>query len=88
MLVLARKEISIVAKNVITHRLFGGCSVVPKEQLATLVDHTLLKTDAAKADIKRLCEEAKKYGFWSHCVNPAYASLTTDACVRESKNLY
>ncbi len=49
-----------------------------KEQLAKLVDHTLLKPGATKDDVKRLCEEAKKYGFWSVCVNPTYVSLATD----------
>jgi deoxyribose-phosphate aldolase len=52
--------------------------VITKEQLAKLIDHTLLKPDATKDDIKRLCEEAKKYGFWSVCVNPAYVSLATE----------
>jgi deoxyribose-phosphate aldolase len=86
--VLARKEIYIVAKHVITHMIFGGCYMITKEQLAKLIDRTLLKTDATKEYIKRLCEEAKKYGFWSLCVNPTYTSLTADARVRESKNLY
>ena len=49
-----------------------------KKQLAMLIDHTLLKPNATKDDIARLCEEAKKYGFWSVCVNPSYVSLATD----------
>ena len=52
--------------------------MVTKEQLAKLIDHTLLKPNAAKEDIKRLCGEAKKYGFWSVCVNPTYVSVATD----------
>lgn len=52
--------------------------MITKEQLAKLIDHTLLKPDATKDDVKRLCEEAKKYGFWSVCVNPTYVSLATD----------
>jgi deoxyribose-phosphate aldolase len=52
--------------------------MVTKEQLAKLIDYTLLKPDATKDDIKRLCEEAKKYGFWSVCVNPIYVSVATD----------
>ncbi len=39
---------------------------------ASLIDHTLLKPEAAEADIKRLCDEAVKYGFASVCVNPAW----------------
>lgn len=34
-------------------------------------DHTLLKPAAAKAEIKSVCDEAKRYGFFSVCVNPA-----------------
>lgn len=52
--------------------------MVTKEQLAKLIDHTLLKPDATKDDIKRLCEEAMKHSFWSVCVNPTYVSLATD----------
>lgn len=37
---------------------------------ASFIDHTLLKPDATKEQIKKLCEEAKKYGFASVCVNP------------------
>jgi deoxyribose-phosphate aldolase len=52
--------------------------MLTKEQLAKLIDHTLLKPGATKDDVKRLCEEAKKYGFWSVCVNPTYVSLATE----------
>jgi deoxyribose-phosphate aldolase len=52
--------------------------MVTKEQLAKLIDHTLLKPNAAKDEIKRLCEEAMKHSFRSVCVNPTYVSLATD----------
>jgi deoxyribose-phosphate aldolase len=52
--------------------------MVTKEQLAKLIDHTLLKPNATKDKIKRLCEEAMKHSFWSVCVNPTYVSLATD----------
>ena len=39
---------------------------------ASLIDHTLLKPEAAEADIKKLCEEAARFGFASVCVNPAW----------------
>lgn len=45
------------------------------EELAKLIDHTLLKPDATKDEIRCLCTEAKKYGFWSVCVNPTNVSL-------------
>ena len=37
-------------------------------KLASLIDHTLLKTDARKKDFDRLCEEAKRYHFQTVCV--------------------
>jgi deoxyribose-phosphate aldolase len=42
--------------------------------LAGLIDHTLLKPEAAKADITRLCHEAQTYGFAAVCVNPIWVS--------------
>ena len=43
--------------------------------IASLIDHTLLKPNATKNDITKLCEEAKEYGFAAVCVNPCYVSL-------------
>ena len=39
---------------------------------AALIDHTLLKPEAAEADIRKLCEEAAQFGFASVCVNPSW----------------
>ena len=39
---------------------------------AKMIDHTLLKPEASKEDIKNLCEEAVEYGFCSVCVNSAF----------------
>ena len=39
-----------------------------------LFDHTLLKANALENDIKKLCDEAKKYNFKSVCVNPCNVS--------------
>lgn len=38
--------------------------------LAPYIDHTLLKPGATEADILRLCDEARTYGFYAVCVNP------------------
>ena len=46
--------------------------------LSKYIDHTLLRADAQKEDIKKLCEEAKKYDFYSVCVNGAYARYVTE----------
>lgn len=39
---------------------------------AQMIDHTLLKADAKREQIVKLCEEAKKYEFASVCVNPTW----------------
>ena len=44
-------------------------------EIARMIDHTLLKPDARRADIERLCREARDYRFASVCVNPTWVSL-------------
>ena len=44
----------------------------------TYIDHTLLKATATKADILKLCEEAKQYRFYSVCVNSCYVALAKE----------
>ena len=39
------------------------------------IDNTLLKPDTTTDDIKKLCEEAKQYNFFSVCVNPSHVEL-------------
>lgn len=46
--------------------------------IAKLIDHTLLKSSATRADILLLCQEAKKYGFCSVCVNPFWVSYAKE----------
>jgi len=43
--------------------------------IAALIDHTLLKPEATSADIVKLCQEARRYGFASVCVNPYWTAL-------------
>jgi deoxyribose-phosphate aldolase len=40
-----------------------------------MIDHTLLKPDATRADIEKLCREAAEFNFATVCVNPAWVSL-------------
>ncbi|MCZ8513970.1 deoxyribose-phosphate aldolase [Paenibacillus filicis] len=46
--------------------------------LAGMIDHTLLRADATKAEITKLTEEAKKYTFASVCVNPAWVAYAAE----------
>lgn len=48
--------------------------VLPPEQVARLIDHTLLKPEATAEEIEKLCQEAAKYGFYSVCVNPTWVA--------------
>ena len=53
---------------------------------AGMIDHTLLKPEATKEQIKKLCEEAREYGFHSVCVNSSFvyycAALLKDSGVK------
>lgn len=44
-------------------------------ELAQYIDHTLLKPQAARADIEKLCQEARLYRFCSVCVNPYWVAF-------------
>lgn len=38
--------------------------------MARYIEHTDLRAFATRKDIEKLCEEAKRYGFYGVCVNP------------------
>lgn len=40
------------------------------EQIKSYLDHTNVKADATRVDIKKLCEQARSYGFHSVCITP------------------
>jgi deoxyribose-phosphate aldolase len=50
-------------------------SEIAPVEIAKYIDHTNLKSTATKADIIKLCVEAKEYGFASVCVQSCYAEL-------------
>lgn len=45
------------------------------DNLNKLIDHTILRPDATIDEIRKLCIEAKEYGFYSVCVNSAYVNV-------------
>jgi len=45
---------------------------------ASLIDHTLLKPEASEADIRKLCDEAARFGFASVCVNPSWVKRASE----------
>lgn len=48
-------------------------------EIAALIDHTLLKPQATATDIRRLCQEARRYEFAAVCVNPHWVPLAAEA---------
>ena len=52
--------------------------VLTKEAVAGMIDHTNLKATATREDIRRLCDEAKKYHFASVMVNSAFTALCSE----------
>ena len=43
--------------------------------VAKMIDHTILKAFATEEDVKTVCREAREFGFFSVCINPAYIEL-------------
>jgi deoxyribose-phosphate aldolase len=42
--------------------------------VAGMIDHTLLKPDASRGEVEKLCREAAEYSFASVCVNPTWVA--------------
>jgi deoxyribose-phosphate aldolase len=60
--------------NVGTARL-TPTAIRTSRDLAPYIDHTLLKPDATRDDLIKLCDEARKYGFAGVCVNLSNVAL-------------
>jgi deoxyribose-phosphate aldolase len=43
--------------------------------VASMIDHTLLKADATRANIEELCREAAQFHFATVCVNPTWVAV-------------
>lgn len=73
----ARKTRAVVEAG--ADRISCGPSVVELEAgFAGLIDHTLLKPEASRDDIRKLCQEAVRFGFASVCVNPWNVPLAAE----------
>jgi deoxyribose-phosphate aldolase len=49
-----------------------GAESEAARQVALYIDHTLLKPEATRDDILKICEEGARYGFASVCINPIW----------------
>jgi len=79
----ARKTRAVVEAG--ADRISCGPSVVELEAgFAGLIDHTLLKPEASREEIRKLCQEAVRFGFASVCINPWNVPLAAEL-VRGSK---
>ncbi|MDY3954784.1 MAG: deoxyribose-phosphate aldolase [Anaerovoracaceae bacterium] len=52
------------------------------ENLCRYIDHTLLKPEAGREEIARLCREAAEHNFYAVCVNSCHAAYAK-SCLRE-----
>lgn len=46
-----------------------------KQNIANMIDHTVLKAFSTREDVIKVCNEAKEYGFFSVCINPTHIEL-------------
>lgn len=70
---IARRVKEIISSGGAGTAHAGGTGTPDAKTLANMIDHTCLKPDATKADIKKLCEEAVQHHFYSVCVNSTFA---------------
>lgn len=48
--------------------------MITPQQLAKMIDHSLLRPNASREELKKLCEESMEYGFKAVCVNPTHVA--------------
>ncbi len=73
----ARKTRAVVEAG--ADRISCGPSIVELEAgFAGLIDHTLLKPEASREEIRKLCQEAVRFGFASVCINPWNVPLAAE----------
>ena len=58
---------------------FAKHALSSPEALSSVIDHTLLKPDATRAQVEKLCAEATQFGFACAMVNPVWTSLAKSA---------
>jgi deoxyribose-phosphate aldolase len=48
------------------------------KDIAKYIDHTILKPNATREQVKKICDEAKEYGFASVCINPTHVAFVAN----------
>lgn len=57
-----------------------------KIKVSSMIDHTVLKANASKHDVTKICNEAIKYNFASVCINPSYVAYASEL-LKNNKNV-
>ena len=47
---------------------------ITRQQLASMIDHSLLRPNATLEELKRVCQEAVEYKFKAVCINPIFVA--------------
>jgi deoxyribose-phosphate aldolase len=47
---------------------------ITRQQLASMIDHSLLKPNATLEELKKVCQEAVQYKFKAVCINPIFVA--------------
>ena len=72
-------DIQILAKDKLEQFLLHKPSLLNQKKeapknLASYIDHTILKPEATAEQVTQICAEAKQFQFASVCINPGYVS--------------
>jgi len=67
----------LVSQGAARFGLQAGTNLYSRE-IARAIDHTLLKPEATREQVERLCAEAREHGFATVCVNPTWVPLCAD----------
>ncbi|UCF77917.1 MAG: deoxyribose-phosphate aldolase [Candidatus Eiseniibacteriota bacterium] len=77
--VTRRPEAVAALVNAGASRVSSTAGAAPRDEtIASLIDHTLLKPDATREDIAKLCDEAVRHGFAAVCVQPCHVRLVAE----------
>ncbi len=62
-----------------TEQVIEKAPQLNENELADMIDHTILRPDATEEEILNVCQEAKQHHFYSVCVNSYYVPLVARA---------
>ena len=72
------KDAKPAASGNVTYKEGSASNIITGPSVARMIDHTLLKPEASKDQIVKLCEEAKEHHFATVCVNPYWVQAAAE----------